>query len=228
MVKSHMVNARLAPAPAPSGGYQTKQAMVLHTLREAIRDGRLEPGRRLVIDDLAAGLGVSAIPVREALSQLQSERLVEIRPHAGAVVAPVSREAVRELFALMEALELLAARSAVTRIDDAGVAALRAIVAAMDAATAAGDHRAWSDGNARFHRAIVDAADLPLVRDFTDRVLADWERLRRHAFGDAAPPDPERAQREHKRIVAALAKRDAAALEQVIAAHNRGAAKSYL
>lgn len=223
-----MVNARLAPAPAPAGGYQTKQAMVLHTLREAIRDGRLEPGRRLVIDDIAGSLGVSAIPVREALSQLQSERLVEIRPHAGAVVAPVSREAVRELFALMESLELLAARSAVLRIDEAGVAELRAVIAAMDAAAAAGDHRAWSDGNARFHRAIVDAAGLPLVREFTDRVLADWERLRRHAFGDAAPPDTARAQREHRTMVAALARRDAAALERVIASHNRGASASYL
>lgn len=213
----------LVPATAEHG-FQTKQAMVAHTLRQAILDGRLEPGQRLVIDDIAAALGVSAIPVREALSQLQSERLVEIRPHAGAVVAPISKEQIRELFALMEALELVAVRAAAEKAGDAELARLRE---RYDALENARDEAAWADANARFHREITAIAGLPLVRELTDRVLADWERLRRLAFRDSPAPDHARAQREHKAIIAALARKDLAALEKVIEAHNRGALRIY-
>src|ERR1700759_1159837 len=91
----------------PSGRtFQTKQAMVYHTLREAIVQARRQPGERLIIDDLASQLAVSSIPVREALQLLQAERLVEQRPHVGAVVASITPDAVREIFALLECLEL--------------------------------------------------------------------------------------------------------------------------
>ena len=65
----------------------TKQRLVYETLRAGIIGGELEPGQVLVIDALARRFEVSIIPVREALRQLQSERLVEIRPHTGVRVA---------------------------------------------------------------------------------------------------------------------------------------------
>ena len=72
--------------------HRTKQEFVYETLREAIMRCELGPGRRLVIDELARQLEVSAIPVREALQLLQSEGLVTNVPHVGATVSPVSRE----------------------------------------------------------------------------------------------------------------------------------------
>ncbi|MFW5870029.1 MAG: GntR family transcriptional regulator, partial [Candidatus Sumerlaeota bacterium] len=69
--------------------YSSKRDMVYGALREEILSGHIEMGARLKLSDLAARFDISAIPVREALSQLESEGLVEIRPHAGARVTSV-------------------------------------------------------------------------------------------------------------------------------------------
>ena len=77
----------LAAAP-----HRTKQEFVYRTLRDAILRCELQPGERLVIDDLARRLNVSIIPVREALQLLQAESLVQVVPHVGTSVTPVSRD----------------------------------------------------------------------------------------------------------------------------------------
>ncbi|HSB62391.1 MAG TPA: GntR family transcriptional regulator [Vicinamibacteria bacterium] len=75
-------------APPAAARFRTKQELVYRTLRDAIMICRLAPGERLVIDELARQLEVSAIPVREALQLLQSEGLVRSVPPVGATVAP--------------------------------------------------------------------------------------------------------------------------------------------
>jgi DNA-binding GntR family transcriptional regulator len=219
-----MAQALSTLSPA-AGGFTTKQAMVYHTLRQAILDGVLEPGQRLVIDDIAAALAVSAIPVREALGQLQSERLIETKPHVGAVVSAISKDSIRELFALLEALELVAARAAAERADAADIERLRGGLAELDAAAGT---KAWDEANARFHRAIVDLAGMPLLAEFAARTLREWERLRRAAFHERKAPDTARAQREHRALVKAIADKDLPRLEKLVAEHNRGALSAYL
>src|ERR1700744_553588 len=83
----------------------TKQQAIYQHLKERILEGKLPPGQRLIIDDIADELGLSIIPVREAMQLLQSERLVEIRPHAGATVASVTPENVEEIFTVLEGME---------------------------------------------------------------------------------------------------------------------------
>lgn len=216
-----------------TGGFQTKQAMVYQTLRTAILEAKLEPGQRLVIDDIAAALHVSPIPVREALQQLQQEVLVIIRPHAGAVVAGMDKEAIRELFALMEALEQVAVRTAARRIDEAGLQRLRAASVTMRTAATGhqiGDaqaHDVWVTANRAFHREIVAIAGLPLVAEFTERVFTSWDRLRRLSFRDTRF-DHGPADGEHDELIAALAAGDADAAEAIVARHNRSALVAYL
>jgi len=212
---------QLTPA---SGGFTTKQALVYQSLRQAILDGELEPGRRLVIDDIAAALAVSAIPVREALNQLQSDRLIEMKPHVGAVVAPISKDSIRELFALLEALELVAVRAAVTKADTDDHQRLRALLTDLESA---GSAKAWDEANARFHAAIVGIAGMPLLAEFSARVLREWERLRRVAYRERKTPDTTRAQREHRALVKAIEGKDLERLEKLVMEHNRGALAAY-
>jgi len=220
--------SQLRPAAPPHrGGFQTKQALVHATIRQAIQSGDLLPGERLVIDDLAAALSVSAIPVREALQQLQQERLITIRPHAGAVVAGMDKEAIRELFALMEALELVAVRAAAERIDAAGLSRLRAAAAAMRAATLTADADAWAAANQDFHRTIVSIAGLPLVAEFTERVLSQWDRLRRFAYRDVCF-DHGNADLEHDAMIAAFTAGEVAHLESLVQEHNRTPLAGYV
>ena len=100
--------------------YRTKQEFVYETLRDAIMRCELGPGQRLVIDELARRLEVSAIPVREALQLLQSEGLVANVPHVGATVSLISRESIAEVFSVMEGLEIVATRSAAERMTPGG------------------------------------------------------------------------------------------------------------
>ncbi len=214
-----------SPLTPPSGRtFQTKQAMVYHTLREAIVHARLQPGERLVIDDLAAQLSVSSIPVREALQLLQAERLVEQKPHVGAVVAAITPDAAREIFALLEGLELAVFRGAVEHVAPGDLAALTALVERM--AGAANDGR-WLELNRRFHRAIAEIARMPRALDLLERVSDDWERLRRHRFRDAGHPDTSAAEREHRAMIAALAEGAVPRLEALVRQHNRAALAHY-
>lgn len=219
------MNAIRMPVEGP---FKTKQALVVQSLREAIQSARLIPGERLVIDEIARVLQVSPIPVREALRQLQSERLVELRPHVGAVVTSVSPEEAREIFALLEGLELACARAACSRVAEADLEALAAEAAAMPAAWERGDDARWAALNARFHQALPRIAAMPRAAEMMARVWNDWERLRTLRFRDAPRGDGLQAQREHLAMIEALRRRDAEALEALARAHNRAAVACYL
>jgi DNA-binding GntR family transcriptional regulator len=213
----------LAPAVP---GFQTKQAVVYRSLRERIMDGELQPGQRLVIDDIAALYQVSPIPVREALHLLQAERLIEMRPHLGAVVAPISKDAIAEIFALMEGLELAAVRLALPHVTHEHLAILDAAIEGMREQR--DDYQRWAERNFAFHTAICSIAEMPRVREMTARVFTEWERMRRWFYRDCAPPDVDHADREHTAMVDAFRRRDLARLERLTQEHNRGTLKLYL
>lgn len=210
--------------PAP---HRTKQEFVYRTLRRAIMSCELGPGERLVIDELGRRLGVSAIPVREALQMLQSEGLVVTVPHVGATVAPISRDSVAEVFTLMEGLEVVAARAAARRAGPTDVEALAATVAEMDRALAGGRHEEWADLNTRFHLGLCALAGMPMLHEMMERVLDHWDRLRRFFFSGVLAHRLEQAQREHHALVKALADGDVQALERTLREHNQGALAAY-
>jgi DNA-binding GntR family transcriptional regulator len=110
------------------------------SVREAIRtlviDGELRPGDRLVERQLADRLGVSRVPVREALRELAHEGLAEQRPTRGMVVRQLDDEAIEELFEVRAALEAIVCRRVVDRATEEGLDRLDATVAQADAAIA--------------------------------------------------------------------------------------------
>jgi len=217
----------MALAGSPETRFRTKQKYVHKALRDAILSCELLPGQRLVIDDLARRLEVSAIPIREALQLLQAEGLVSIEPHVGASVAPIAESEVREVFAIMEGLETIAAREAARRLRPHDAERLQALLVEMDAVLAAGTTEAWAELNSRLHGTIGEVAGMPLLREMTALVLARWQRLRRYFFRDVLVRRAEQAQREHHELVEAILARDADAVDLVVARHNRNALKAY-
>lgn len=224
-MSSEALPAPVLPRPLPR--HRTKRELVYQTLRDAIMRCELAPGRRLLIDDLARQLEVSAIPVREALQLLQSEGLVDNVPHVGATVSAISRQSIAEVFAVMEGLEIVATRSAVQNMTPADVATLEQLVTGMDRAQAAGRHAEWADLNSRFHLAISRLSAMPMLHEMTERVLARWDRVRRFYFNGVLVHRVEQAQREHRALLAAMRAGDLAALEQMVKEHNRGALQAY-
>ncbi|HEX6739840.1 MAG TPA: GntR family transcriptional regulator [Vicinamibacteria bacterium] len=207
--------------------HRTKQEFVYATLRDSIMKCELRPGERLVIDDLARRLSVSSIPVREALQILQSEGLVVTVPHVGATVAGISRESIREVFTVMEGLEMVATRVAAERATPADLDELTQIVGGMDRVLAAGLHEMWADLNTRFHTTISRMTEMPMLEEMTEWAMGRWDRVRRYYFNGVLLHRVEHAQQEHHAILAAIQARDFPALEQTVREHNRGALASY-
>ncbi len=218
------------PAPLVRRGalpYRTKQEFVYETLRDAIMRCELGPGQRLVIDELARRLEVSAIPVREALQVLQSEGLVANVPHVGATVSLISRESIAEVFSIMEGLEVVATRSAAERMTEADAEILGEITSAMDGALASGRNEDWADLNSRFHSTISRLSAMPLLHEMTERVLARWDRVRRYYLKGVLVDRLEQAQEEHRAMLRTMKARDFEGLEKVVKQHNQGALTAY-
>jgi DNA-binding GntR family transcriptional regulator len=215
----------------PSSGaalpYRTKQELVHQRLKDAILRCELLPGQRIVIEDLAKRFGVSAIPVREALHLLRSEGLVLNVPHVGATVAPIAPDSVRETFAIMEGLEVVATREVARRSGADAVARLEGLLDTMDEALEAASYERWSEMNSEFHLAIASMAGMPLLLEMTERVLRRWDRVRRHFFEGVLVPRAETAQQEHRGLVAAIRDGDLARLEALVRQHNQGAMLDY-
>lgn len=207
--------------------FRTKQEYVYQALRGAIMTGELPPGQRLVIDDIARRLEVSAIPIREALQSLQAEGLVVSAPHVGATVTSVSQDEIHEVFSIMEGLEMVAVREAARRLTPEQGEAVAAIVAEMDRLVEKREYESWAAANGNLHRTIGEIAAMPLLVEMTDRALSRWERLRRHYFQGVLVPRVEQAQREHRELLGALLEHDADLAERVVRAHNHNARTAY-
>lgn len=191
-------------------------------LREAIVVGSLPPGRHLREEGLSVELGVSRGPIRDALRQLGSERLLTLRPYRGAVVAPITARDIEEVYTLRACLEPLAVRLAVARASVADLEALRSAavrVPVEDSKTRARD----------FAQLDVDFHDL-VYRVARNRRLYDvWGVLRHHAFRflvsrNLLNPDYILTSvPEHAQLVTYIAQGDLALAEPLVARHLEGA-----
>ncbi len=215
-------------AAPPVARHRTKQEFVYRTLRDAIIRCELQPGERLIIDELARRLQVSIIPVREALQTLQAEALVVSVPHVGTSVAPVSRESIVDVFSVLEGLETVATRLVAERGSPEDLEKLEALVAAMDHAVAEQRHEAWADLNRKFHLTISELPGLDLLSELTARVLDRWERVRRYFFKGVLVHRVAQAQEEHRALLTAMRSRDRARVQELVRQHNHGALAAYL
>jgi DNA-binding GntR family transcriptional regulator len=191
---------------------------VAETLRRAIVYGELEPGQRLVEEDLAERLDMSRGPIREALRQLEQEGLVASFPYRGTVVAETSTdEVVQVLVPIRAALEQFALDHALPRLTAEDFTRLSAIVESMAVAAAEGDLPEVVELDMRFHRLVVERSNqfhslqlwdlvAPRIRGLFYRMgphhhsLSSISEQHRLLLGDLRSGDPNRAAdalREH-------------------------------
>lgn len=206
--------------------FRSKPAVVHEMLRDSIIHGEYKPGERLVIDEVAARLGVSQIPVREAVRQLEADGLVTFEPYTGATVTGFSPDLIFEIFALLEAFEVICGRRACAYLDDADLAELTAIVAEMD--NLLDDPERWSQKNRQFHLAICHVAHVQLIGRMLEIALDHWDRLRLHYVKDVLLPRMPEAQQDHHRIIEAFRRRNADEIEQLLRSHNQRALAAYI
>jgi DNA-binding GntR family transcriptional regulator len=201
---------------------RTMAEMVAQRLKMAIVDGQLPPGTPLRLAQVSARLGVSVMPVRDALRQLEAERLVEIRPRRGAVVTDLSIEDAEETYAVRVALEALAARHATERLTDADLDEIREAFDHMTDAQRSGDLRAFIEADHVFHHRLYQASQRDrLIRNISELV----DRSRRYApitYRAWQPLDAGIA--AHRPILEAIEARDPALVERLTFEHMSAAA----
>jgi DNA-binding GntR family transcriptional regulator len=147
------------------GLHETQRERVYHQIKLALMSGDYEPGQKITIAAVAAALGVSATPVREALRRLAAERALAMYPNRSVVVPKLSREEVLAIRAIREQLEGFAARLAAGRIDDERLERLRRVQLALAAARARGDARRILHLNEEFHFIVYEAAGIPVLTE---------------------------------------------------------------
>lgn len=207
-------------------------------IRDRLLDGRIDPGTRLSSRGLAKQIGVSFIPVREAITQLAAEGLIDHEPGIGSYAARVRPLDLSELYEVREALEVHAIVLASQRIEAAELAkvelwndALRAIAIARkqepDAPPSEEELRAWIQADLEFHLAILRAAgNERLVRAVKDlRVLTQVFKSQRKLRPAA---DLERACDHHQKMIDALKKKDAEKARLAMVEHIRFGCKNAL
>ncbi|MFE1170278.1 GntR family transcriptional regulator [Nocardiopsis sp. NPDC058789] len=166
-------------------------------LRSRIIDLELPPGHRITEREASAELGVSRVPLREALRLLEAEGLVVLVPRQGAMVASWSREDIVRLFEVREELETLAARLAATRRTDADLRRMRALLDDAEHALKADDESATAAANAGFHRAVVAACGNPLLQ----RMMAPLDSRVQWLFHLTKHRDTREQREEHVRLL---------------------------
>lgn len=192
-------------------------------LRESILDGRYPPGRRMMLAELSGELGLSHMPIREALLRLESEGLLISEPHKGMRVSELSIDDVADLFEVRSALEGLAVHKAGLSGDVTLAADLTAINDSFADAYRNGDFTAMGTANSLFHKRILQAAGNAQLT----RLLNDiWLSSASHRMGyRLIEGHAEQAIAEHREIIAALARADADGARAVLQRHiERGGA----
>ncbi len=187
---------------------ETKQDYAYRVMKEKISSGVLLPGQRIVVNRVANDIGTSAIPVREALVRLESERLVTIRPHIGAIVALLTKSTVLETLENLAVLEGYATRLALPRAHEIR-SELEAADADMLAAIDQEDWETFSARNRTFHFTIYGVCGNAVL---VDTITSLWAQLDTYMSGDAFNLMPDRASgsiAEHEQIVRILGEADA-------------------
>jgi DNA-binding GntR family transcriptional regulator len=181
---------------------KTKNVAVYEKLRQDIIKGRLKPGQRIVMGDLAKKVGSSETPVREAIRRLESEGHVIFTPHAGAIVSQIDGTALAEIYLIRIALEALATRLASPHIDELAIDFLTRKNQEMETAIQMGKYDTLGRMNKDFHLRIYKAAPYPRLY----KMICDlWDTFERWPCVFAYVPERAAASvEEHRNIIAAL------------------------
>ncbi|MFC7608801.1 GntR family transcriptional regulator [Teichococcus aestuarii] len=179
---------------------------VYDELRSALFEGRMRPGQRLKIRDLAAAMQVSETPVREAVVQLARERALRLEAARSITVAGLSLEQYLELRTIRLELEGLAAEAAALRITPSDLDALERANTALAAAEEAGEATAANRANWAFHHTLYAAAAMPELLALIESIWLRNGPMHAFLYPDARPSYPGR--HRHLDIIDGLRARD--------------------
>ena len=193
---------------------KTKNVAVYNKLRQGIIKGKLKPGQKVIMADLAKAFGLSETPVREAIRRLESEGYVDFTPHTGAIVTKIDEGELVEIYLIRIALEELATRLASPHITEKDIDFLNKKNREMEMAIQQNRYEILAGINKLFHLRIYKAAPFPRLY----KMICDlWDTFERWPSVFSYVPERAAASvEEHKKIIQALQTRDTDQADQLI------------
>ncbi len=188
-------------------------------LRDAIRNGGLRPGTRLVERDLAEHLGMSRIPVREAISRLVEEGLVEKSPHRGTFVYAPTRKEIEEICSLRVVLERFVVERVMIVWSPTHEADLRATVGRMRHAACQNDVHQMHEGDYHFHSTLWAIADHSLLLEMISGLRSRINRFLYEAAGVLPASEVDTHIDAHDRLIDVLKQTDVALAQATMTDH---------
>jgi DNA-binding GntR family transcriptional regulator len=176
-------------------------------IRQRILDNRYAPAHQVLELELAADLGMSRTPVREALVRLQNERFVQLIPRHGMRVVPLSVQNLQDVYEVLTALEL----TAIERLSKAGLtkeelATINRILQQMDIAVRRNDVEGWARADEQFHRTLVGLSGNARLAEMVESLWEQGHRARMTTVRLRASLGT--SNKEHRALVDAIARRD--------------------
>jgi DNA-binding GntR family transcriptional regulator len=197
-----------------------------YRIRQLIESGTLPSGAQLDERTLANKLAVSRTPLREAITTLVEEGLVERRPYRGNFVRVLTAKQVHDLYEVRKALEGLATRLAVPRLSEQELVEIRLMLDAAQQALERNDMVGYSLADQHFHQAIAQASNNEALIEALDRLKRQIQLVRLSANQD--PHVVERTAQERPRILAALEARDAEMAARLMEEHIEGVRRAVI
>ncbi|HIE27401.1 TPA: GntR family transcriptional regulator [Candidatus Poribacteria bacterium] len=197
--------------------HSTLANQVYQHLKKRIINQELKPGTRLIVSHIAAELGTSLTPVREALTSLTKDGLVEMIPHKGACVAKPTRKNFEDLFVVRKVLEGLSVRLAASRLTPADIQTLDELIDRGDSILSAGEAESWIEMDMKLHGFIAQKSGNELLIEILSGIQDRIHIFRLLTVG--WPDGVKRASQEHQAIVSALRRGDVEGAEKLMMEH---------
>lgn len=207
-------------APDQTTTFLTKTDYAYTELRRRILDGELGPGARLLLRRLAEELGISVMPVRDAIRLLERDGLVTTESHRGATVTTISRTEILDIISIRMWLEILAIREATPLHTERTLAVAEKALVEAEHAAATGEGLAYTLANRSVHKALeapASPAVQQLVEELWDRL---WRARRRMSLFVLAADRIVGAESEHRELFDAVRRGDVEAAAGAMARHR--------
>ncbi|WQG59406.1 GntR family transcriptional regulator [Pseudomonas sp. RTB3] len=198
--KPNLLNSIKVSGPIPA---HLARSVIEETLRNAILDGRLPCGTAMRQQELASLFGVSRMPVREALRQLEAQSLLHVVTHKGAVVAPLIEDNSAETYALRILLESEALRLSIPLLTEADIAEAETLINALEREK---DYTEIGRLNRLFHMALYDKAPNQRLLKLVEHGLNEEERFLRFNLSEAMGLG-ETSQEDHRTLLSLVAQK---------------------
>lgn len=197
-----------------------REDFAYETIKEAILGGELLPNQKISLTALAQSLGISIIPVNNAVRRLTSEGLIKQDPHHSPYVEDFSSQATNEVLIIRYHLEELALKESVLKIDEAGFEKLHAMIDQMRGALERKDNHTYGKINRAFHMAIYEYSGLPLLIAMIDDLWNKAELNRCRSVFYLVPNMAEHSFKEHLALVESLENKDVEAALEILRGHK--------